>query len=160
MRSILGAIAKILLGLLLFFAALVACGLLYLAIISRIADMPKVHEVTTPLEEETVQDLCDQLNMTGYEHLCQSGSVVYAPDFSPVVKQSFTPGVDTYDDVHEKLGRYLYECRDPVTSQDGRTTYRCLYDFRGDERYMAKLQFTSDGVLDAIYGSGGAVHPF
>lgn len=160
MRSKLGATAKILLGLLFFLTVLVVGVLVYFGIVGCIAGMPKVQEVTTPLERETVYDLCGQLNMVDYEHLCRTGSIVYATDFFPVVKQSFKPGMDTYSSVQEKLGRYLYECRDPITGQDGKTTFECLYDLRGDERYMAQFEFTDDGVLDAIFASGGAIHPY
>ena len=111
---------------------------------------PKIHEVTSPLEAEVVHDLCQKFDLLKDDSSCQPGAVVYAPDVFPAIIHSFEPGVTTYDDVQEKLGRYLYEREPTTTLADGSTYFVSAYDFRGDRVFTIGFLFGGDGVLQRI----------
>lgn len=100
---------------------------------------PKISKVTTPLDADTVQDLCVKLELVENHSLCGSDRVVYAPDFFPAIKSYFEPGITTYDDVQAKLARYQYEREPTVTTADGVSTFRSSYDFRGDKIFLVSF---------------------
>lgn len=117
---------------------------------------PKVSEVTTPLEATVVQDVCQQLALSKSDPLCQAGATVYAPDFFPAIKAAFKPGVNTYDDVQKKLGKYQYYCEPPVAHREGDnfiTIFVCHYDLNGDRVFPFAFSCTKDGIIDRIYAS-------
>ena len=116
---------------------------------------PKVYEVTTPLEEEVVQDLCQKLALAEDDPLCQVGAIVYAPDFFPAVRASFQPGVTTYEDVQEKLGDYQYKRGQLVTQADGAAYFVCDYDFNGDRVFPVGFFFTDEGILERLFATVG-----
>lgn len=116
---------------------------------------PKVYEVTTPLEEEVVQDLCQKLALAEDDPLCQVGAVVYAPDFFPAVRASFQRGVTTYEDVQEKFGEYQYERQSLVTQADGTAYFMCGYDFNGDRVFPVWFSFTKESILERVFATVG-----
>ena len=118
---------------------------------------PKIHEITTPLDQAVIQDMCEKLDLRPRDKRCREGAVVYAPDFFPEIKSAFRSSDEaTYDHVQELFGEYQYECEDPVyTRSTDRTTFRCFYDLHGDRRYDFGFMFRDDGKLLRIYASRG-----
>lgn len=115
-----------------------------------------VHEVTTPLKAEVVQDVCQALALPETDPLCKPGAVVYAPDFFPRIHKAFKPGVTTYDEIQKKLGKYQWKCEDPVYYPSlGKTFFRCDYALNEDHVFPFSFSFTEDGVLDKIFADGG-----
>jgi len=90
-------------------------------------------QYTTPLENETIQDICVKFEIDD-DKSCQPGQIVYAPDFFPAILDYFREGEFTHEDVVSKLGRYEYDCEKPiyVPSLD-ETYYSCAYDLNGDK---------------------------
>ena len=126
-----------------------------LPVVVRRLTMPKMHEVTSPLNAEVAHDLCQKLNLSEDDPPCRPGAIVFAPDFFPVVKALFKDGETTYDDVQEKLGTYLYKCEPTVTQADGTAYFVCRYDFKGDEAFPVVFFFTENGVLMRLVASVG-----
>jgi len=146
--AVLLAAAGVFLCLLLLYGTVLIVG-------EQIARHP-VHEVTTPLKPEVVQDVCRALDLPEADPLCKPGAVVYAPDFFPRIKKAFKPGVTTYDDIQEKLGKYQYKCEDPVYYPSLEQTYFwCDYALNEDHVFPFSFAFTEDRVLSRVVADGG-----
>jgi hypothetical protein len=135
-------------------------GLLLMGAMSAIfqeivAPRPKISEVTSPLKPEVVQDICSKFGLPKDDDRCRPGATVYAPDFFPLIRESFTPGVSTYDDVQEKLGAYQYKCEKPTKESDGTIYFVCSYDLQGDRVFHADFFFTGEGTMWKMFASTG-----
>lgn len=121
-------------------------------VLRNYATRPKWQEITTPVAPAVVQDVCQKLNLPSGHRLCKPGAIVYAPEFFPFIKTAFTPGVTTYEEIEQALGKYRYHCEEPVSYPSlGLTIFRCHYDFNQDHVFPFAFSFTEDGVLDMIY---------
>lgn len=121
---------------------------------TRVASRDDFRMHTTPLAKSVVEDICSQLGIRESSDHCQSGNMVYAPDFFGEVKAYFRnlPDRDkTRDIVQDKLGAYLEYCEEPAT--DGH--YRCSYDLRGDKKYPIFFYFNNDGFYYRIIANTG-----
>ncbi len=98
-------------------------------------------QYTTPLESETIHDICLKFELNE-DKRCEPGQIVYAPDFFPIVLDYYSGGEFTREDVVTKLGRYEYDCEKPiyVPSLD-KTYYTCSYDFNGDKVFPIGIFF-------------------
>lgn len=107
-------------------------------------------EKTTPLDPAVVRDLCMAFSLSSEDKRCQSESVVYAPEFFGIIKETFAPSKGpwmTFDEIQEKIGKYQYRFEPPVTQVDGVTYFVVGYDFRGDRVYPIGAFFYGDGKL-------------
>jgi hypothetical protein len=157
LKDILKDVAKLLLGYM-SCAIVSITGLVLIITVATIVgrlNRPTIREVTSPLEPSIVHDLCQKLDLPAGDPLCQSGAVVYAPDFFLAVKAEFTPGVTTYEDVQEKLAAYRYRREPVVRLADGTASYRCWYDFQGDRVFPVVFVFTEDGLLEQLLADTG-----
>ncbi|MFN8386581.1 MAG: hypothetical protein U0X92_09210 [Anaerolineales bacterium] len=105
--------------------------------------------VTTPLSQEAVTDLCKKFEINSDDKRCQLGAVVYGPDFFTDIKlylYDFPENESTFELVESKLGSYLVKCEQPT--KDG--NYRCRYDLRGDGRYPIFVLFNEEGLYYQI----------
>lgn len=113
---------------------------------------------TTPLASDTVVDLCNKLDLSENDRRCNSGAVVYAPDFFDDIKEHFRnlpKEKATQEEVDETLGDYKMRCSHPTKLSTGKVYYRCLYDLRGDEVSIISIYFHGDGTIDYIMASTG-----
>jgi hypothetical protein len=118
---------------------------------------PVYAELTSPLERSVVQDVCMQLSIPTTQSPCQEGQRVYAPDFFGLIHSTFKVGINTYDDVEEKIGKYRFDCETPVTYRTRTgfdTNYRCWYDLNGDRVYKFGFRFTLNGVITQSFFNG------
>jgi hypothetical protein len=107
-------------------------------------------EKTSSLDSAVAKDLCMAFSLPPEDFRCKPDSIVYAPDFFSVIKETFAPKNDawaTYEEVQEKLGKYQYDYEPPVTTGDGLTYFRAWYDLRGDRVYPIVMFFYGDGRL-------------
>lgn len=115
-------------------------------------------EKTTPLDPNVVRDLCVAFSLSSNDKRCQPDSVVYAPEFFDVVRETFAPSNDTwatYEEVQEKIGKYRYRFEPLVTQSDGITYFVAGYDLRGDRVYPIGMFFYDDGRLFRIVADIG-----
>jgi hypothetical protein len=143
------ALVVVTLGMLLFFV----CSAAIRGALIGLWDVPaKLNwkEKTTPLDPAVVKDLCATFSLPSEDPKCKPNSVVYAPDFFGVVRETFAPsdGVwATYDQVQEKIGKYQYHYELPITTGDGFTYFVVGYDLQGDRVYPIAMFFYEDGRL-------------
>lgn len=109
-------------------------------------------QYTTPLDRETIEDVCKQFELAD-DRRCQPGRIVYAPDFFPAILSSFERGVSTQEDVRAKLGRYEYDCENPtyIPSLD-HTYYWCRYDLHGDRVFPIGIEYEIRGDQSVVTG--------
>lgn len=107
---------------------------------------------TTPLPNETIGILCNNLELESEHPLCNGKKDVYGPDFIDIISDTFRPyeayklessEAATYDEVEEKIGAFRYECGPVITAGDGFTYFICDYDLRGDKEFPISIIFTS-----------------
>lgn len=87
---------------------------------------------TSPLRPEVISDLCNKLDLTDDNPLCNGSSEVYAPEFFPTIRARFQLNKSTYDDVQSLFGSYQSKYEPPIALSTGEQYYRAWYDFRGD----------------------------
>jgi len=89
---------------------------------------PPWYVLTSPLEKEVIEDLCQKLELTEPERekLCE-GESVYADEFLIAIRRTFKSG-GNFEFVEGKLSGYLSRL---VESDDGTYLYT-YYDFKGD----------------------------
>jgi hypothetical protein len=119
---------------------------------------PGISAITTPLAPAVVQDVCEKLDLPKDSPTCRPGATVYAPDFSPAIRAAFQPGVTTYTEIQQKLGKYQYECEPPMRYMDTpgyETFFRCHYALNPDRVFPFAFSFTENGILANIYTSAG-----
>jgi hypothetical protein len=108
---------------------------------------PDLSKYTTPLNQQTIQDICKQFDLKD-DRRCSLDNQVYAPDFFPTILAAFERGRSTRDDVKAKLGRYEYGCETPTYVPSlGITYYRCSYDLNGDRVFPIVIWYRDDGVV-------------
>jgi hypothetical protein len=113
---------------------------------------PDLSVYTSPLNTETIQDICQQFHLTG-DRRCQEDQTVYAPDFFPDILPAFERGVSTRDDVRAKLGVYEYDCEQPIYVPSlNRTYYTCSYDLRGDRVYPIGVFYDIEDSKEIVSG--------
>jgi hypothetical protein len=110
-------------------------------------------EKTTPLDPTIVRDLCMAFSLRLDDTRCQPDSIVYAPEFFDVIRETFAPSTGTwatYDKVEGKIGKYQYKLEPPVTQADGTTYFVAKYDLRGDQVFPIGMFFDGNGNLFRI----------
>jgi hypothetical protein len=113
---------------------------------------------TSPLDQDTVNDLCLKFELASNDRRCQPGQEVYAPDFFRVIRDTFQPKSGewaTYSEVQQKLEAYQFKFDPPVTTGQGMTYFRAHYDLRGDQVYPIGMFFYSDGRLFRLIADVG-----
>jgi hypothetical protein len=116
---------------------------------ARAVEQSDYTKITTPLSTDVTHDLCVEFEISLTDRRCQSGAVVYGPDFFPDIKSYLLalPKQDaTYQTVEDKLGVYKISCEKP--NNEGH--YRCKYDLRGDGIYPIAIFFTKEGFYYEI----------
>ena len=106
---------------------------------------------TTPLNYETVMDLCNILQLQKFDKRC-SGEDVYSFDFYP----DFIRRYDRWtprEQVDNDISKYLINCSDwVVTFADG-AFQDCKYDFKGDGAFTLEIEY-SKSYSETIDASG------
>jgi hypothetical protein len=152
LKKIIIATLAAIVGLLVFFI----CAIAARGTLTGLWDVPAKlnwREKTTPLDPVVARDLCVAFSLSSDDERCQPDSVVYAPDFFDIIRETFAPNNGawaTYDDVQEKIGKYQYKFEPPVTQADGITYFVVGYDLRGDGIYTIGMFFYGDGRLFRI----------
>lgn len=116
---------------------------------ARAIEQSDYTKITTPLSADVAHDLCVEFEISPTDRRCESGAVVYGPDFFSDIKTYFfaLPKQDaTYQTVEDKLGAYRVSCEHP----DNEGHYSCRYDIRGDGIYPIGIFFTKDGFYYRI----------
>ena len=132
----------------------ISCGCTLPISIARLR-MPDLSKYTTPLDSETIQDICMNFEIKD-NRLCAQDRPVYAPDFFPIILSTFERGVSTRDDVKARLGRYEYGCELPIyTPSLGITSYRCAYDLNGDRVFFVGIWYLDNDVVWRMTGTIG-----
>lgn len=120
--------------------AVVACVLTTLCIFGAILvlqdrDIARLEEnwrnKTTPLSQHVQQDLCQKLNLSANDALCDPLEARYAPDFFEVITERFSSDSYTFQDVQNVLGDYLVYLEE-TEEVKGEQYFLVWYDFRGD----------------------------
>jgi hypothetical protein len=99
--------------------------------------------LTTPLSQHVQQDLCQKLNLSAGDPLCDTGKVRYAPDFFEATNEHFSGNSYTFQDVQSVLGDYLVYLEEPEELADGGQYFLAWYDFHGDG--MTAIVFNFSG---------------
>ena len=104
---------------------------------------PPWYVLTSPLEREVINDLCQKLELTEpeREELCE-GESVYADEFLNAIRRTFKPGSD-YETVESKLSVYLSRF---VKSDDGTFIYS-YYDFKGDGVIEIAIYYKNNEII-------------
>ena len=132
----------------------ISCGCTLPISIARLR-MPDLSKYTTPLDSETIQDICMNFEIKD-NRLCTQDRPVYAPDFFPIILSTFERGVSTRDDVKAKLGRYEYGCEPPTYEPSSELTYyRCAYDLNGDRVFFVGIWYLDNDVVWRMTGTIG-----
>ena len=132
----------------------ISCGCTLPISIARLR-MPDLSKYTTPLDSETIQDICMNFEIKD-NRLCTQDRPVYAPDFFPIILSTFERGVSTRDDVKAKLGRYEYGCEPPTyVPRLELTYYRCAYDLNGDRVFFVGIWYLDNDVVWRMTGTIG-----
>ena len=132
----------------------ISCGCTLPISIARLR-MPDLSKYTTPLDSETIQDICMNFEIKD-NRLCIQDRPVYAPDFFPIILSTFERGVSTRDDVKAKLGRYEYGCEPPTyVPRLELTYYRCAYDLNGDRVFFVGIWYLDNDVVWRMTGTIG-----
>ena len=109
-------------------------------------------QYTTPLDRETIEDVCKQFELAG-DRRCQPGRIVYAPDFFPAILSSFERGMSTHEEVRAKLGKYEYDCENPTYIPSlNHTYYWCSYDLNGDRVFPIRIKYEIRGNQRVVTG--------
>ena len=132
----------------------ISCGSTLPISIARLR-MPDLSKYTTPLDSETIRDICMNFEIKD-NRLCIQDRPVYAPDFFPIILSTFERGVSTRDDVKAKLGRYEYGCEPPTYVPSLELTYyRCAYDLNGDRVFFVGIWYLDNDVVWRMTGTIG-----
>lgn len=99
---------------------------------------------TSPLPSNVQVDLCEKLQLSQDNPLC-TGETVLAPRFYPEIKNFFSSGGNSYEEVQDVLGNYYWKSEDGGQVSPGRTYYRVYYDLRGDGKYAVVFSFYKYG---------------
>lgn len=141
-------------GAIMFVAFLIfLCSIAGRGVVIGLWDVPEKlnwKEKTTPLDPAVVEYMCKAFSLPDKDQKCQTGSIVYAPDFFGIIRETFIPKDGpwaTYEEVQEKIGEYQYAYEPPVTTGDGITYFRARYDLNGDRVYPIIMFFYDDGRL-------------
>ena len=106
---------------------------------------------TSPLQKETVDLLCNNLELDTDHTLCNGNKDVYAQDFLYIIMDTFQPyeayqissdEAATYDEVNEKMGDFLYGCGTVEHQTDGFSFFVCDYDLSGDKEFPIRILYT------------------
>lgn len=123
---------------------------------TRVARRNNYKLITTPLDQDTVKDICTKLKIVDTSESCVDGATVFAPELFDEIKEYFKGRPEqekTLDIVQEHLGNYLVQCERP--DPDG--YYRCKYDLRGDKIYPIFFLFDqSNFYYEIIANIGGS----
>jgi hypothetical protein len=116
---------------------------------ARIAESYDYTKRTTPLPQNTINDICEKFALNPNDVRCQPGAIVYGPDFFKEIKKYFhdLPKQENIVPIVDKnLGTYLVACE--ITDKNG--GQGCRYDLRGDGKYTIIIYFTKEGFFDGI----------
>jgi hypothetical protein len=103
-------------------------------------------KATTPLPKNRVEFLCENFELDESHELCNGKRDIYGPDFYDLIQEMFKPELNyrapdavpaTYEQVEKMIGRFKIEC-EPIVwlAFEQRNYYRCIYDLRGDRKYL------------------------
>ncbi|WP_423222634.1 hypothetical protein [Candidatus Amarolinea aalborgensis] len=131
-----------------------SCGCTLPISIARLRK-PDLSKYTTPLDSDTIQDICTAFELRD-NRLCTQDGPVYAPDFFPIILSTFERGVSTRDDVKAKLGRYEYGCELPTYVPSLELTYYvCSYDLNGDRVFPVVIFYLDNDIVWRMTGTIG-----
>jgi len=119
-------------------------------------DFSNWREKTSPLNGETLSDLCNKFNLPRDDGRCISGAVVYAPEFSKTIIDFFQPETGhtaNFDEVEKIIGDYKFDIESLTKVSNGIEYFRVWYDFNGDHVFPIVFYFYSDGNLWKIDGT-------
>jgi hypothetical protein len=149
LKNMLKVLLFIVIAILAFLGCLIAataCASVY----SAYRGATEWREKTTPLSKEVIQDLCSEFSLPPDHDLCRQDAGVYAPDFFPVIRDTFIPEISTYEDIQGKLGKYQ-SYLEPLTRQaNGKEYFVSRYDLKGDDVTSIVFFFHGNGVLERI----------
>lgn len=105
--------------------------------------IPPWYSLTSPLEQNVVDDLCKKLTLNCKEqrNLCSGEKDVYADQFLYALRRTF-PKDSTYDNIQEQLAGYQKK----VNRLDNYTTV--YYDFKGDDVILMEFYFVDNRLYN------------
>ncbi len=113
--------------------------------------------IPTPLDEEVLSDLCNQLSIKTNSDKCKPGAQIYTTDLNEEIFKAFPRGIATYDDVQAKIGKYQTRFDPPVRDANGKATTLSWYDFVGNNYTRIRFDFDTNFVVTYIqFFSGGS----
>lgn len=113
---------------------------------------------TRPLDKETQKYLCDVFDI-GEDKKCETDVEAYSFDYSDDLWEFTQRGkLQTNEEWDQLFGQYKTECEysDLNILDDGRSYYRCRYDFTGDGISPVLVFFIEDGTYMRHLYSGGS----
>ncbi|HCR71006.1 MAG TPA: hypothetical protein DIW23_06150 [Anaerolineae bacterium] len=98
---------------------------------------------TSPLSNETINDICFNLDLYQKSKACSSEIPIYASDIFADIESSFVKDQNDFEYVQSKLSKYLVYLED--SEFGGKyTSFGAWYDFQGDG--MTALIFIFEGT--------------
>lgn len=126
-------------------------------LVYRYLNRDEWHQQTTPLDQQTITDLCDNFSIKPTDLLCNNSKPIFAPDFFDVIKYALVSKTTTYEDVQVKLGTYQSKFEPLITLGDGSKYFVSEYDLRGDGITSIIFFFHESGnIMKVIYKKGSA----
>ena len=108
-----------------------------------------VYKLTSALEYETKIYLCEILNLSNTNRLCQKDEIVYAEDFDVLIKD-FVLTKNEYSlnkiEINDLFERFIVYCGDETINGS-----RCIYDLRGDNYFKFFIEYDSQGNIEEYY---------
>ena len=115
-------------------------------------------EQTSPLDKNTIEDLCFRLDMEN-EIVCRGdySKPLYSPDFYPFLEEIIEPENGewaTFTEVEDLIGEYKVYQSDVSIDVNGEKTFEVLYDFKGDNVIRFVIVFDESGKMLLSYHEG------
>lgn len=105
--------------------------------------------LSSPLPSSTIENLCQKMNLSRTNSLCNNSMEVYSVDFYDEIESYLRPTPEkqvAFSSVEELLGQYAWgECS---LNNDG--SQRCYYDIRGDQIFIITVIFNEDKSMEKL----------